>query len=90
MTTQPMTMERRLALLLADGSGDFDFIDLHAAGGTLWLEGEVRTYALERKAVELAEKVGFTRVLNRIRVIPPAGQGPLTRSDSTGGSQVRP
>jgi hypothetical protein len=70
MTAEPVSMERRLALLLADGSGDFDFIELHSMGETLWLEGDVPTYALEEKAVQLAEKVGFSRIINRIRVIP--------------------
>jgi hypothetical protein len=62
--------ERRLALLLADGTGDHDFVRALAIQNYLVLEGHVKDYRLKERAEELAKYVGFEAVVNTIRVHP--------------------
>ncbi|HWO73377.1 MAG TPA: BON domain-containing protein [Dehalococcoidia bacterium] len=71
MTTGPMNKLRRLALLLADGTGVFDFVELEAFDDIVYLEGHVPSYESKRRAEELARYVGFTDIRNGIRVHPP-------------------
>jgi len=71
VTTGPMTKLRRLALLLADGTGDFDFVAMDSFDGTIYLEGHVPSYGHKRRAEELARYVGFDEVRNGLRVFPP-------------------
>jgi osmotically-inducible protein OsmY len=70
LTTQPVTKEKRLALLLADGTGDFDFVRSTALEEVLHLEGHVPSYEHKRRAEELAHHVGFEEVHNALRVFP--------------------
>lgn len=70
--------ERRLALLLADGSGDFDFCRAVAFESMVILQGYVTSYEAKQKAEALARHVGFTRVLNALRVYPRRGQAQET------------
>ena len=72
MTTQAMNKERRLALLLADGTGNFDFVRALAFEDTAYLEGHVKSYEHKYRAEELARHVGFTTVQNTVRVYPEA------------------
>jgi hypothetical protein len=61
---------RRLALLLADGTGDFDFVQAVAIQNRLVLEGHVKEYRLKQRAEELAKYVGFAAIENTIRIHP--------------------
>lgn len=70
MTTQPINREKRLALLLADGSGDFDFVHAIALEDVLYLEGHVTKYKDKVKAEQLALYVGFRDVRNALHVYP--------------------
>ena len=70
MTTQEVNRERRLALLLADGTGNFDFVRAVAFEDTAYLEGHVRSYEHKLRAEELAHYVGFNTVQNTLRVYP--------------------
>ena len=70
LTTQPVTRERRLALLLADGTGDFDFVHALAIQEILYLEGHVNSYEHKRRAEALARYVGFREINNGLRVMP--------------------
>lgn len=70
MTTQRVDKERRLALLLADGSGDFDYVRPVAFDDTLALEGHVKSYSDKQRSEDLARYVGFVTVLNALRVYP--------------------
>jgi hypothetical protein len=70
LTTQPVDRERRLALLLADGTGDYDFVHAVAVQGVLYLEGHVPSYEHKRRAEELARYVGFEEVNNALRIYP--------------------
>jgi hypothetical protein len=70
MTTQPIDRERRLALLLADGSGNFDFVRIVQFEDSVILEGRVGEYGHKRRAEELAEYVGFHDIKNAIRIVP--------------------
>jgi hypothetical protein len=65
--------ERRLALLLADGTGDFDFVRAIAIEGRVVLEGYVKTHHHKQRAEELARYVGFRTIVNTIRVYPGDG-----------------
>jgi hypothetical protein len=65
-----LSKERRLALLLADGSGNFDYVRAFASENVVHLQGHVASYGLKREAGELARHVGFTRVNNAIRILP--------------------
>jgi hypothetical protein len=60
--------ERRLALLLADGTGDFDFVRAMPIQNWVVLEGKVKGYRDKERAKELAHYVGFDAVVNTIRV----------------------
>jgi osmotically-inducible protein OsmY len=60
--------EHRLALLLADGTGDFDFVRAVAVQNWVVLEGTVRRSHDKERAEELARHVGFEAVVNTIRV----------------------
>lgn len=60
--------ERRLALLLADGTGDFDFVLAVAIQNVIILEGKVKDYRDKERAEEFARYVGFDDVMNTIRV----------------------
>jgi osmotically-inducible protein OsmY len=60
--------ERRLALLLADGTGDFDFVRAVAIQNWVVLEGKVKTSRDKERAEEIARYVGFDAVVNSIRV----------------------
>ena len=62
--------EKRLALLLADGTGDFDFVRAKAISNWVVLEGRVKKYRDKKQAEELARYVGFTGIVNTIRVKP--------------------
>jgi hypothetical protein len=62
--------EKRLALLLADGTGDFDFVRARAILNWVVLEGHVAKYQDKERAEELARYVGFTAIVNTIRVYP--------------------
>jgi osmotically-inducible protein OsmY len=75
VTTTPVDRGRRLALLLADGSGDFDFIRLAAFEDTVILEGRVPSYEHKRRASDMAEYVGFEDVRNLLRVVPAGENG---------------
>jgi hypothetical protein len=70
LTTQPVTRELRLALLLADGTGDYDFVRAAGVQDMCYLEGHVTRYELKRRAEELARYVGYREVTNGIRVMP--------------------
>lgn len=70
MTTQEVNRERRLALLLADGTGDFDFVHAVAFENMVYLEGHVDAYEHKRHAEELARYVGFAEVENALRIYP--------------------
>ncbi|HLF77794.1 MAG TPA: BON domain-containing protein [Dehalococcoidia bacterium] len=70
MATQEVNRERRLALLLADGTGDFDFVRAVVFENMVYLEGHVRTYTHKRHAEELARYVGFAQVKNALRIYP--------------------
>jgi hypothetical protein len=59
----------RLALILADGTGDFDFVRVAGFGQFVFLEGHVSDYSHKVKAEQLARYVGFTDVRNELRVI---------------------
>jgi osmotically-inducible protein OsmY len=72
LTTQPITRERRLALLLADGTGDYDFVRAVAIEESVYLEGRVTSYEHKRHAEDLARYVGFRDVKNSLRVMPGA------------------
>ena len=76
MTTQPVNKERRLALLLADGTGDFDFVRAVALQGTVYLEGHVPSFEHKSRAEELARYVGFADVRNALRVFPEESTSP--------------
>jgi hypothetical protein len=60
--------EHRLALLLADGTGDFDFVRAAVIQNWVVLEGKVKAYKDKERAEELARYVGFDAVVNTIRV----------------------
>jgi hypothetical protein len=64
------TKEKRLALLLADGTGDFDFVRARAILNWVVLEGHVAMYSDKERAEELARYVGFTEIVNTVRVYP--------------------
>jgi hypothetical protein len=70
VTTQPVDRLRRLALLLADGTGNYDFVHAMAVETAIILEGHVPSYEYKRRAEELARYVGFDVVHNALRVIP--------------------
>ena len=70
LTTEPVTRERRLALLLADGTGDFDFVRSVTLEETVYLEGHVPSYEHKRRAEDLARYVGFMEVHNALRIFP--------------------
>ena len=70
LTTQPITKERRLALLLADGTGDYDFVHAVVIEESVYLEGHVNRYDHKRRAEDLARYVGFRDVKNSLRVMP--------------------
>jgi osmotically-inducible protein OsmY len=70
LTTQPVDRERRLFLLLADGTGDFDFVRIVSLQDTVYLEGHVKSYEDKRRAEEVASYVGFQGIQNAIRVYP--------------------
>jgi len=72
LTTQEMNKERRLALLLADGTGDFDFVRALALEEMVYLEGHVKRYEHKQRAEELTRYVGFAGVRNALRVYPEA------------------
>jgi hypothetical protein len=76
VTTQPIDRQRRLALLLADGTGDFDFVHAITMEGIVYLEGHVLSYEQKRRAEELARYVGFDQVHNALRVVPGSDSGP--------------
>lgn len=67
--------EKRLALLLADGSGDFDFVRGKAILNWVVLEGHVRAYRDKERAEEIAQYVGFKSIVNTIRVYPEGRSG---------------
>ena len=60
--------ERRLALLLADGSGDFDFVRVFGIQNWVVLEGKVKRYGDKERAEAIARDVGFASIVNTIRV----------------------
>ena len=62
--------EIRLAYLLADGSGDFDFARILAFKDLAYLVGHVKSAERKCRAEELARYVGFREVDNRLMVIP--------------------
>jgi hypothetical protein len=62
--------EKRLALLLADGTGDFDFVRARAILNWVVLEGHVTKYRDKERAEELARYVGFQGIVNTIRIHP--------------------
>jgi osmotically-inducible protein OsmY len=68
--TTSVERERRLALLLADGTGDFDFVRALAIGDSVYLQGHVKALEPKRRAEELAKYVGFQEVQNALRVFP--------------------
>ena len=69
-----MEKENRLALLLADGTGDFDYVHCFAVSETsVILRGRVASYALKQKAEVLAQYVGFTDITDALRVTPDLG-----------------
>ena len=68
-----MERERRLALLLADGSGDFDYCRAVAFESMVILQGHVTSFEAKQQAESLARYVGFARVLNALRVFPSKG-----------------
>jgi hypothetical protein len=70
MTGSGVERERRLALLLADGSGNFDFVRAVGIEDVAYLEGHVTSVEHKRRAADLARYVGFTRVENLLRVMP--------------------
>jgi hypothetical protein len=70
LTTQPVDKERRLALLLADGTGDYDFVQAIAIEETLYLDGHVPSYEHMRRAEQLARYVGYADIRNALRVMP--------------------
>ena len=65
-----MNKERRLALLLADGTGDFDFVRAVAFEETVYLEGHVNSLEHKRRAEEIARYVGYAEVRNALHVFP--------------------
>jgi hypothetical protein len=67
-----LTLERtrRLALLLADGTGEFDFVQVVGFGELVYLEGRVSDHSYKVKAEQLARYVGFVDIRNAIRVLP--------------------
>jgi hypothetical protein len=75
LTTQPVDRERRLALLLADGTGDYDFVRAVAIGDMVYLEGHVKSLPHKQRAEELAEYVGFREVQNALRIFPEGEAG---------------
>lgn len=77
MTTQPINKERRLALLLADGTGNFDFVRAVALEAIIYLEGHVKSYEHKQRAEELAHYVGFLDVRNALRIFPGDDENPL-------------
>jgi len=77
-----MDKERRLALLLADGSGDFDYCRAVAFESMVILQGHVTSFEAKQQAESLARYVGFARVLNALRVFPSKGE-----AAEKGGSQ---
>ena len=77
MTTQRINEERRLALLLADGTGDFDFVRAVTLEEKVYLEGHVKSYEHKQRAEELAHYVGFQDVRNALRIFPGEDQYPL-------------
>jgi len=70
-----MDREKRLALLLADGTGDFDFVHLAAFEAMVILKGHVNSHVAKQKAEDLARYVGFTNVVNELRVYPESEAG---------------
>jgi hypothetical protein len=67
--------EQRLALLLADGTGDFDYVHCFALDeSTVVLRGSVASYALKQKAESLAQYAGFTDVMDALRITPESRQ----------------
>jgi hypothetical protein len=66
--------EKRLALLLADGTGDFDFVRAKAIQNWMVLEGYVAAYRDKERAEELARYVGFSTIVDTIRVRPGDGR----------------
>ena len=82
MTTGPIDRQRRLALLLADGSGDYDFVSAIAVLDVVYLEGRVTSYAQKQHAEDLARHVGFDEVRNMVRVVP--GEDAAARSTNQG------
>ncbi|MPZ50212.1 MAG: BON domain-containing protein [Dehalococcoidia bacterium] len=73
LTTKPIDKQLRLALLLADGTGDYDFVHAVAIQEVVYLEGHVPSYEHKRRAEELAQYVGFGEVRNALRVMPGGG-----------------
>jgi osmotically-inducible protein OsmY len=62
--------ELRIALLLADGTGDFDFVRVFTIGETIYLDGYVKTPKHKVHAEEIAHYVGFEAIENFIRLMP--------------------
>jgi hypothetical protein len=70
LTTQPIDKQKRLALLLADGSGHYDFVRAVAIEEVVFLEGHVPSYEHKRRSEELALYVGFDEIRNALRIFP--------------------
>jgi len=67
---EELAKERRLALLLADGTGDFDFVRAASIQNWVVLEGHVKRVRNKERAEELAHYVGFDAVVNTLRIYP--------------------
>ena len=68
--TESSIKELRLALLLADGTGDFDYVRVFAIDEAIYLDGYVTAEKSRERAEELARYVGFEQVHNFIRLMP--------------------
>jgi hypothetical protein len=68
--TESRIKELRLALLLADGTGDFDFVRVFAVEEAIYLDGYVKSEKSRDRAEELARYVGFREIQNYIRLMP--------------------
>jgi hypothetical protein len=77
-----MNKERRLALLLADGTGNYDFVRAVVFEDTVILEGHVHAYKHKRRAEELARYVGFSSVLNTLRIHPSGDEVEASDEDT--------
>ena len=68
---EELAAERRIALLLADGTGDFDHVRACCFHDLLILRGYVRSMEARERAQEIAKGAGFTTVINDISIRPP-------------------